>query len=297
MKACIIVFSPSGNTKGIGELLQKILEENKISVEILDITGDESFFLVKNKNKYLEKKVSKHDILFIGAPVYAHHLQFHMKELLKQLPSPNNHWGEIAIPFVTYGGINSGIALHEAAKLLKMSGRKIFTSIKVSSTHNMLKTFMGEELSDNNSKDEIVSILNKLIIDISNSDLKVIEDKSSYSNYQNLKTHIIDNLIFNEKKWHMKRYPQIVINNEICIKCGKCIAVCPVNHLTQTKNSFIAENNNSVCIHCFNCISKCPNKSISLLGDLEKGQNFMRKILKKDKETPLNQIYGSQMHN
>ena len=59
------------------------------------------------------KEVSEHDILFIGSSVYAHHLQYHVKDLIKKLPQPVHGWGKIAVPFVTYGGISSGIALEE----------------------------------------------------------------------------------------------------------------------------------------------------------------------------------------
>lgn len=124
MKAVIIVFSPSGNTNRVGELLKVCLEQNNISAQLINIACKEKYFLTNDKQGFLQEIVKEHDILFIGSPVYAHHLQYHVKDLIENLPQPVNGWDKLAVPFVTYGGINSGIALDEAGKLLRKSGRK-----------------------------------------------------------------------------------------------------------------------------------------------------------------------------
>ena len=59
----------------------------------------------------------------MGSPVYAHHLHHNIKDFIKGL-YPTEKEVPIAVPFITYGGINSGEALHEAEVLLKAADTK-----------------------------------------------------------------------------------------------------------------------------------------------------------------------------
>lgn len=291
MKVAIIVFSPSGNTNHVGELLKVSLEQNSISVQLLNIARNEKYFLTKNKQGFLKETVKEHDILFIGSPVYAHHLQYHVKELIKNLPQPVDGWGKISVPFVTYGGISSGIALDEAGKLLKKSGRKVLSSIKVSSSHHMTKAFMEEEYNKDQPEDKVISTIEKLINHIKSADLNSLKDCSKHLKYQSLKTYLMANLIFKEKVWHEKRYPKVVINEDTCIKCGKCVTLCPVCHLKISNDKSLIKNTNTQCIHCFNCIFECSQKAIYLVGNLQRAKSSMESMIKKGKEDPNTCLY------
>ncbi|MDF1549639.1 MAG: NAD(P)H-dependent oxidoreductase [Bacteroidales bacterium] len=104
MKIAIIQFSPSGNTSKVTQMLKNELEQRNQEVQLIDITREKQFFIEKAAHRFLIEKVKQHDVLLIGSPVYAHHLQYHMQDLLKVLPKPNAIWGKFAIPYVTYGG-------------------------------------------------------------------------------------------------------------------------------------------------------------------------------------------------
>lgn len=292
MKAVIIEFSPSGNTNKVGELLKSKLEKNDITVQVINIARNKEYFFADNKHSFLKNVVKEHDILFIGAPVYAHHLQYHVKELIENLPEPQRGWGKIAIPFVTYGGVSSGIALDEAGKLLRKTGRKVLAGMKVSSSHHMTKVFIGEEYNKDQPEDVLISTIDELIKRINASNLNCLKDNSKFLKYQCLGTYIKANLIFKEKVWHEKRYPKIVVDSNKCIKCGKCTRVCPVFHVKQDKDKSIVNNSDSDCIHCLNCIFECPQKAIHPVGNLEKAKNFMEKNLMKNKaEAPETCLY------
>lgn len=48
-----------------------------------------------------------------------------------------------------------------------------------------------------------------------------------------------------------------------CIRCGRCVAVCPVRILTQEeKNGEIGIVNLPTCIQCGQCVSICPTDSV-----------------------------------
>ncbi len=291
MKAVIVVFSPSGNTERVGKLLKTSLEQNSIGAELINIAGKEKYFLTKYTQSFLQEIVNEHDILFIGSPVYAHHLQYHVKDLIESLPRPMDGWGKIAVPFVTYGGIHSGIALDEAGKLLRKSGRKVLAGLKVSSSHHMTRAFMKEEYNKNPDEDKLISIIEDLMQLVKSVDLNSTKDYSNHLRYQSVKTYLKAKVIFKEKVWHEKRYPKVLIDYNKCIQCGKCVSVCPVCHLEQDLDSLIVKNINTQCIHCFNCIFECPQKAISPMGDLEKAKIFMENMIKKAKEHPDTCLY------
>ena len=293
MKITIIQFSPSGNTLKISEMLKKELEQRNQEVQLLNITREPQFFIEKETQKFILEKVKQHDVLLIGCPVYAHHLQYYMQDLIKELPKPNAIWGKYVIPYVTYGGISSGIALKEAAELLKKSGRIIHAGMKVSASHRMTRAFLAEEFNKNKKLDnnlpQIVELVNR-IMQLNN--IKVMKCNAKSLDYNGLVIKLKANIIFKEKLWHEKRYPKISIEREFCSNCGKCIKNCPVLHLSM-KNNTVTENNQSPCIHCLNCVTNCPNKAIKLIGDIEKGKAFMSKMIAKkgNKETPETAVY------
>ena len=48
------------------------------------------------------------------------------------------------------------------------------------------------------------------------------------------------------------------INSELCIHCGLCRLLCPVNAVAEDNI------NNSVCIQCKECLKNCPESVIRI---------------------------------
>ncbi len=293
MKITIIQFSPSGSTRKVTSMLESELKGRGQQVQVLDITGDEDFFVRRDIPAFLNKHVEPHDLLLIGSPVYAHHLQYHVQDLIAALPKPDRIWGSCAIPYVCYGGISSGIALKEAAALLKKSGRIVPAGMKISAPHSMTRAFMEREFNadklQSGTLPEVAELADR-IMELDGNPL--VQCNARSMNYNCLAITLKANLIFKEKLWHEKRYPQISIDGRLCSNCGKCVKVCPVRHLSKGESQAV-ENALSPCIHCLNCVTSCPAKAIKLTGDLEKGRAFMTKMIAKNgnKEVPENAVY------
>lgn len=291
MDITIIQFSPSGNTArvagGIADALRKL---PGMRVQLVDITGDELFFSPGGISRFLESRVSRHDLLLIAAPVYAHHLQYHMKNLLAALPRPDGKtWGDLAIPCVTYGGISSGIALEEASDLLHKSGRRVAGGVKVSASHRMTRAFLDTEFNAGKPGAELAPVIGGLMDLIAGlSAGKTDSAVRRKLRYQSRLTRLVCDIVFDEKKWHRKRYPKVVIDRSACSSCGKCAAACPVRHLEFDAARHLIGNDQNGCIHCLNCVTGCPINAVSLAGDLEKGKRFMTRMIRRkgNTETP-----------
>lgn len=53
------------------------------------------------------------------------------------------------------------------------------------------------------------------------------------------------------------------IDNEICIKCGKCAKICPSVIFTQEKmGGEITLQNINACIGCGHCVAVCPVSAV-----------------------------------
>lgn len=293
MQITIIQFSPSGNTRKVTLMLKKELEARKQDVQVLDISDVAGGITKNNIREFLDCNIKPHDIPLLGGPVYAHHMQYHMLDLIAALPKPDMVWGRYAIPYVTYGGISSGVALKETAKLLKRSGRIVPAGLKVSAPHGMTKAFMpsafnGDKLTGGDLP-EITELVDRIMRLDGVTDAKC---HASGFGYNGLATGLKAKVIFKEKVWHAKRYPKISIDRELCSNCGKCAGLCPVGHL-EIENGLIAENHRHDCIHCFNCVTGCAAKAIKLVGDMERGRAFMQKMIAQyaGKEKPATAVY------
>ena len=54
----------------------------------------------------------------------------------------------------------------------------------------------------------------------------------------------------------------VVVNKDLCLGCGACVSVCPVEALSLDADGH-AESNKDVCIYCGTCVDTCPVQAIS----------------------------------
>ena len=54
-----------------------------------------------------------------------------------------------------------------------------------------------------------------------------------------------------------------MVDKNICIGCGTCVAVCPVGAIHFDENGK-AEIDKGICIHCGACQASCPVSAIDI---------------------------------
>ncbi len=58
-----------------------------------------------------------------------------------------------------------------------------------------------------------------------------------------------------------------VVNGDLCIKCGTCAGVCPVEAFRVADDQYVVDPD--VCIDCGVCISECPQSAITSDSEAE----------------------------
>lgn len=87
---------------------------------------------------------------------------------------------------------------------------------------------------------------------------------------------------------------KVKIDTEKCIKCKRCISVCPINALHDLIIDNEKETPEITCNKCGNCISICPVKAISYdfrgIKNIKKQKNIIRPIEKIVKNQYVNKL-------
>jgi|LGOV01.1.fsa_nt_gb NAD-dependent dihydropyrimidine dehydrogenase PreA subunit len=68
----------------------------------------------------------------------------------------------------------------------------------------------------------------------------------------------------------MKDY-QIKVNKDMCIACGKCVMLCPLDNFEMIEDQYVKTKGN--CTFCLRCINECPSYVIRFFN--EKGQSHI----------------------
>ena len=299
MRVLIIVFSPAGSTMKIAGALEERLIAANNQVQILNVTANKAMFRDGKFKETLEEKVKAHDLICIGSPVYEKHIEWYVKKIFKSLPKPDAKWGKLAIPFVTYGGVSSGVALLEADKLLKKSGRTPLAAMKIESSHIVSKKLTAR-VNEGMPGDEALPFVDELVKRINEADKEKerVKNFSKELNYHSLKEKTVCK-IMKESMLHKYKYPAFTVLNEKCAKCYKCVEACPVQRIEIESEFPKMAGKDKMCIHCFSCTHVCPNEAITF----EKGDedwNEIDRILKlvsaegslfNSMETPRSAVY------
>ena len=274
-KAAIVYCSPAGSTRRVAQVMEKALTEAGIGVLSADFGkgGDGSSIIAEMKNREVS--------LFIGSPVYVNRPIPPVMNFISELPNNAAAW---AVPFVTWGGVSSGIALYEMGKALTDKGFVLAGAAKVVALHSMMwrcDNPLGEghpdEGDEKRIRELVAGVLKKTGVEpsegISLSDLA----------YQPETVHgEMEKVTLETAKAHM---PGKAVDEGRCTECGVCEEICPVQAITLSPYPEFGRR----CICCFQCVRGCPEAAI--LADLSPVEARIRSRAEQLKEHPLTKIW------
>lgn len=257
-KVTIVFFSPQENTRMVAEWFRDFFQEQGIDARTRDLSGLTRKGDLESEIGFLERS----DLILIGSPVYSWHIASPVEGFVARLPRVHN---KPAVPFVTYGGVNSGEALTELSRSLKKRGYLIAGAGKFLGKHSLM--FGGKKpLGQDHPGIEEKALAGKLVKKILSQpfDEKLEENSIPWQALKNKK--MLVRML--SRRVNMKSLgpmmPKISVQPKKCTRCGICLEACPVKVISIKTEPKILKG----CIYCYNCVRLCPERvfTTSMIG-------------------------------
>lgn len=217
-----MVFSPTGGTERVMELLEKEFELEKI----FDLTRDADC---------QGMEFSKDDVCLVGVPSYGGRVPQTAVERIRRFHGN----GAKAVMVVVYGNRAYEDTMLELKDVLVSCGFEPDAAVAAVAEHSIMRQFAAgrpDEQDGEELKKFAKGIKSHLSKNDEKRDLKV-PGKRPYREYHGV--------------------PLKPEANKKCVRCGQCASQCPVGAIPE-ENPMITDK--SKCISCMRCVSICPKQ-------------------------------------
>jgi ferredoxin len=192
--------------------------------------------------------------------------------------------GSYAVPFVTWGGVSSGVALHEMGKMLGEKGYTILGAAKVLAVHSMMWQFKNP-LGEGNPDSEDDAMIKGLVGDVNSKLLSGVKKPIPLEdlNYQPEEVQEAMQKVNIEVAKQM--LPPRKLDEEACTKCGICEEECSAQAIKCDPYPQFGDE----CFLCYNCVRLCEEGAIKT--DLSQVESMLKEKAEKNPERPLSQVF------
>jgi ferredoxin/flavodoxin len=273
----VIYCSPSGTTEHVAEVIANVLKNLNTDVFVLNLGRDHDWSFVLEQINEAKENIC----LYVGTPVYGGHAVPPVTTFIEKLTQAR---AGFVVPFVTWGGVTSGVALWEMGKAFIEKGYKIAGAAKVGAVHSMLwqsETPVCQGHPDLNDDEVVTTLTTSVYNGLKEGSIRslLVEDLD----YQP------EELGSEMKKTSIKdlkeRLPQRTVNEKVCTQCGICVEECPAEAIRMEPYPEFDEN----CFYCFNCVRLCPENAVE--AELTGIDDFIQQRKEAINEQPLTQAF------
>ena len=262
----VVWYSQTGNTEKCGIVLAKTFEKYGITVSYGDLRD------------FDQTKISKVDLIVIGAPVFYYDIPDFVKDFIQSLPDLK------AVPvaaYVTFGG-PEGNQHNAACSILEglvqkngvPVGLKTFRAISSYSpsfktNDKEIKTKDNTILPDQNTYKAVRDYAGFLISGVEQQKASVFQKTLTLREFSTY---------FGPEWWTKLLVDNHYIIEHKCVDCGACIEKCPTNSIDLDTFSV----NTDTCVLCFGCINNCEYQAVHMEYNNEKVMGFKEFLKKND---------------
>jgi ferredoxin/flavodoxin len=276
-KALIVYCSPSGSTERVALGIKKKIAALQVPVTLLDLGCEPDLPFI------LPQLVDAKDNLFlyVGSPVYANRPLPRILEFISMLPRAQIGY---SAPFVTWGGVTSGIALHDMGKGLEQKGYQVLGAAKVIAPHSLMWRSddpLGKGHPNADDDALIEALVERIHAKVRAGHPSPIP--LSALAYQPEHVHAtMEKMGIHAVRSH---FPAREVDLRRCTRCGLCAERCPVQALSLSPDPHFGES----CICCYRCVRICPEAAIRV--DLSPVEARIRERARQFSEEPFTKIF------
>lgn len=237
-----VYFSGTGNTR---YCVETFVKESSEDVNVMSIEDPKVIDAIK-----------ENEFIVFGYPVYYSNLPKIVRDFID-----NNKeiFKDKKIYIIATMALFSGDGAGVLARLLKKYGAVIAGGL-----HLRMPDCIGDVKVLKKSKKNNIKLVKKTAAKIKKAAKDLKNGKPSKEGL-NIFYHIAG--LLGQRLWFYnatKHYTdKVKIDENKCIKCGKCTKLCPMNNLVLAKGKVESRGK---CTMCYRCFSKCPGKAITILG-------------------------------
>ena len=249
----VVYFSPAGSTRHVAKIIEKQAQALGAEVSSFDLAECNSD-VAEEVSRKMENSNGR-SCLFIGSPVYA---SLAVPPVMECISGLKENPDVFAVPFATWGGACSGIALYEMGKELINKRFTLLAAAKILAVHSLMWQ-LEDPLGKGHPDEDDDRMVEELVAHV--------HQKMNEENPQGIK---LSDLAYQSKENHKEmektslqivkaHLPKRTIDTGLCNQCEVCSDVCPADSVTFTPYPDFGDG----CVFCFTCMKKCPEQAIN----------------------------------
>lgn len=223
MKIQQIVFSPTGGTKAVSDIISN---EWKMPVEEIDLTDAET--------DYSSFKIEKDNIAMISVPSYAGRVPALAAQRISRL---NGNQAKCVIVCV-YGNRAYEDTLVELQDVAEKAGFRVIAAIAAIAEHSIMHQYATGR-PDTEDKEELRRFAREIL------------EKAGRDAPEDQALHLPGNRPY-KKAGAASLVPKA---GKQCVACGICAKSCPAQAINKENPK---DTDSKKCISCMRCVAKCP---------------------------------------
>lgn len=226
MKAIQILFSPTGGTQKVADILMKEWAESIARIDLTDAAADFSGL-----------SFEKDDLVLIAVPSYGGRVPALAAQRLAKI---HGNQAQCAIVCV-YGNRAYEDTLVELKDIAEQCNFRIAAGVCAIAEHSIMHQYAAGR-PDQTDREEL-SCFGKKIFDKMNSQTSLLP---------------LSDIPGNRPYKKAGGGGLVPKANDSCIGCGLCAAICPAQAISKESPKL---TDSSKCISCMRCITKCPQSA------------------------------------